>query len=91
MKAIAIEDQKTRVDAREILFIQKNKPKHIVSSIREALAEKGIKLNRNQISSDISTIKEEYRTVVIEEARRLIKALKGMEYIPDEGVDNLTP
>jgi len=72
--------QKIEVDAREIIFIKENAPTALVSLIIESLETKNIKINRTQVHREITTIKKFYLKPVIEEARRLIKAIKGVEY-----------
>lgn len=72
--------EKIKVDEKEIIFFTKNAPKGFVSLILEGLAEKGIKTNRMQIHREITTIKKSYAKPVIQEARRLLKAIKGLEF-----------
>lgn len=72
--------EKIQVDAREIIFFKENAPTGLVSLIIENLKEKGIEINRVQVHREITTIKKNYLKEVIFEARRLIKAIKGIEY-----------
>lgn len=74
--------EKIEVDAREILFFKENAPNSLVSLIMESLSEQGHELNRTQVWRELTTIKKSYLKIVIEEARRLIKAIKGVEYNP---------
>jgi hypothetical protein len=70
-----------KVDAREIVFIKENAPKAFPRLIIESLEAKGVsKLNRTAVHTEISTLKDTYNPVIIEEARRLLYLIKGVKY-----------
>lgn len=71
---------KIEIDAREILFFKENAPTGFIALVREALSEKGVELSRDQVMRELTILKKEYIADVISEARRIIKALKGVEY-----------
>lgn len=72
--------EKIQVDAREIIFFKENAPTGLVSLIIENLKAEGVEINRVQVHREITTVKKVYLKPVIHEARRLIKAIKGVEY-----------
>lgn len=72
-----------QVDQEEILFFRDNKPKGLERLIVEALNAKGIETTIPTVRKHISSIKNSYNEAIIEEARTLIKILKGVEYEPE--------
>lgn len=71
-----------KVEDREILFIKRNAPVGFPRLIEEKLAAKGIKVNRTKVHTEISTLKSEYDGEIIQAARELIQAVKGVKYSP---------
>lgn len=71
-----------KVEDREILFIKRNAPVGFPRLIEEKLAARGIKVNRTKVHTEISTLKSDYDGNIIEAARELIKAVKGVTYNP---------
>ena len=69
-----------RVDPEEILFMKEHAPTAFPRLVHEGLAAKGIKIRRERVYEELRSIKEDYREEVINEARRLLKAVKGIEY-----------
>lgn len=75
-----------KVDAREILFFRENEPTAFSRVISESLKSQGLDglvTNRTFIHTEIRTLKGSYNEIVINEARRLLKAIKGVEYKPE--------
>ncbi|MFD2962808.1 MULTISPECIES: hypothetical protein [Olivibacter] len=68
------------VDAREILFIKEHAPKGFSRIIADSLQSEGITVDRVTVHKEISTLKTNYNKQVIETARRLLKAIKGVEF-----------
>lgn len=64
-----------KVDARELVFLRENGPSNF-----SALISDNIGINRSTVNNELSRIKDNYNPVVINEARRLLKAIKGLEY-----------
>ena len=72
----------TTVDPKEILFIKENAPKGFPRMIVEALEAEGKNFDRVRVHKEISTIKDTYNVDVIHTARRLLKAVKNVEFTP---------
>lgn len=70
------------IDPKEILFIKENAPTGFPRMIVEALEAEGKKVDRVRVHKEISTIKDGYSIDIIQTARRLLKAIKGVEYSP---------
>ena len=64
-----------KIDAREILFIRKNAPKGFYSLVADNINE-----SRTKVKNELNLLKEEYDEKIIEESRRLLKVIKGLEY-----------
>ena len=69
-----------KVDAREIVFIKENAPKGFPRLIVETLESKGVKVDRVRVHMELFTLKNDYNDLIIEEARRLLFAVKGVKY-----------
>ena len=63
------------VDAREILFIRQNAPRGLYRMVADNLG-----LKRHKVRNELNRLKEEYDEQIVTEARRLLKATKGLEY-----------
>ena len=68
------------VEPQEIIFIKENAPKAFPRLVQEGLEAQGITFRREYIYVELSSIKETYNPAIINEARRLLKAVKGVEY-----------
>lgn len=68
------------IDPKEILFIKENSPKGFPRMISEALESEGKKIDRVRVHKEISTIKDTYNADIIHTARRLLKAVKNVEF-----------
>lgn len=64
-----------KVDAREILFIRQNAPKGMMRVLAD-----NIGLPYSRVRAEIHTLKEDYPDNLVNEARRLLLAMKGLEY-----------
>lgn len=69
-----------KVDPEEILFMKDQAPKGFPRLVQEGLEAQGIVYRREFIYSELGSIKKSYNASVITEARRLLKAIKGVEY-----------
>lgn len=67
------------VDARELQFLRQNGPHNLA-----ALVSKNVGVNRSSVNNELSRIKSDYNEVIINEARRLVKVINGVEYNPME-------
>lgn len=65
------------VDARELVFLRKNGPTNLAALVSE---KTGVK--RSSVNNELSRIKSDYNEAVINEARRLVKAINGVEFHP---------
>jgi hypothetical protein len=63
------------IDAREILFIRRNAPRGFYTLIAENLG-----VSRVKVKNELNLLKEDYDKNIVKEARRLLKAIKGIEY-----------
>lgn len=70
-----------KVDVLELDFLRKNGPSNFVALISDNTG-----VNRSTVNNELSRIKDNYNEIVINEARRLLKAIKGLEYIPESPV-----
>lgn len=70
-------EQKMIVDARELVFLRKNGPSNLAAMVSENTG-----INRSSVNNELSRIKNDYNETVITEARRLVKAFKGVEFNP---------
>lgn len=64
-----------KVDAREILFIRKNAPHGMMKTLSENTG-----MTYSKVRNEFATLKEDYPDELVNEARRLLKANKGIEY-----------
>ncbi|TZF84550.1 hypothetical protein FW774_06065 [Pedobacter sp. BS3] len=64
-----------KVEADELVFFRENGPRNLAALIHETTG-----INRSTINNELTRIKSNYNPKVIGEARRIIKALKGIEY-----------
>lgn len=64
-----------KVDAREILFIRQNAPKGMIRTLAD-----NIKMPYSKVRTEIHTLKEDYSDDLVNEARRLLFVMKGIEY-----------
>lgn len=80
-----------KVDPQEIIFIKENAPKAFPRLVQEGLEAQGITYHRTYIYVELSSIKESYKADIIMEARRLLKAVKGIEYISDQQQQKSSP
>lgn len=76
--------EKTKLDPKEILFIHKHAPSGFASLVLDNLLEAGYTINRMQVHRELFTHKREYLKPVIDEARRLLKAIKNVEFSAQE-------
>jgi len=67
-----------KVDARELVFIKQNAPSSLASLIAGNTGH-----NRSTVNNELARIKDEYNEDIITEARRLLKAIKGIEFSLD--------
>jgi hypothetical protein len=72
-----------KVDPQEIVFIKENAPKAFPRLVQEGLEAQGIEIRREYIYVELSSIKDTYNPDIINEARRLLKAVKGVEYVKE--------
>lgn len=66
------------VDPREIKFIRDKAPKGMMVTLAENI---GMKYSR--VRAEFYTLKDEYPDDMVIEARRLLLAIKGIEYKPE--------
>lgn len=64
-----------KVEAAELAFIKDNSPKGLPRLIAE-----NIGVSRSTVLNELSRLKDDYNEEIINEARRLLKAIKGLEY-----------
>lgn len=64
-----------KVDANEMLFIKENMPHGMMKTLAD-----NIGMEYNQVRNQFSTLKTEWPDELVIEARRLLKATKGLEY-----------
>lgn len=76
--------EKTKLDPKEILFIHENAPNGFAALVHQNLVQSGYSINRMQVHRELFTHKREYLKPVIEEARRLLKAIKQVEFSNQE-------
>lgn len=74
--------EKTKIEHEEILFFYRNAPLGFARIVHDNLRDAGISINRTQVHRELYTVKKEYLKPVISEARRVLKAIKGIEYNP---------
>lgn len=67
------------VETSEILFIRKNAPRGLYRMVADNLG-----LDRSKVRNELNRLKEEYDPAIVKEARRLLKATKGLEYRKSE-------
>lgn len=72
-----------KVDPQEIAFIKQNAPKAFPRLVQEGLEAQGIKIRREYIYVELNTLKDSYNPDIIKEARRLLKAVKGVKYVKE--------
>lgn len=83
MKTVLKDLTRIQVDPKELIFLNENAPTGFIALIRESLSDKKIYLSRDQVWRELTVLKKDYMEVVIHEARRILKALKGLEYVEE--------
>lgn len=79
-----------KVNPQEIVFIKENAPKAFPRLVQEGLEAQGKIYRREYVYLELNTIKDSYVPDIINEARRLLKAVKGIEFKKDSMDENLT-
>ncbi|WP_447767037.1 hypothetical protein [Sphingobacterium faecium] len=74
-----------KVSIEELDFMRKNRPKSFTTSICEALQTEGHKVNRVKVHQELTTLKDEYDERIIDAARRVLRAIKNVEFNPCQG------
>lgn len=64
-----------KVDANEMLFIRENTPHGMMKTLAD-----NIGMPYNKVRNEFSTLKTEWPDDLVIEARRLLKAVSGLEY-----------
>ena len=75
-----------QVDARELQFIKVNAPKNLAGLISDNTGK-----NRSTINNELTRIKSDYDEEIINEARRLLKVIKGVEFSSATEDSNIIP
>lgn len=68
-----------KVEVAELVFIQENAPTNFSQLIAD-----NVGLHRSTVNNELNRLKKrgDYNDAIITEARRLLKAIKGLEYTP---------
>lgn len=70
-----------KVTTEELLFIKANWLYGLPTLIAESLKnEDEVSLTRHQVHRELTTIKEEYDTRIVDKALELIKTIKGIDF-----------
>lgn len=64
-----------KIDVNELAFINQNKPHSFYSNVSIATGR-----SRGYVFQELTRVKEDYDDVVITEARKILKAVTGLEY-----------
>ena len=64
-----------KVTIQELDFIKTNAPRNLAALISETLG-----VTRNKVHYELKSVKGDYDAEIINEAFRLIKAIKGVEF-----------
>lgn len=68
----------------ELLFIRKNAPTAFARIVSESLMTDGHRIDRFKVHNELTTLKDNYDSVIINKARELLKVLSNVEYQPNE-------
>jgi len=72
--------EKTKINHEEILFFYRNAPAGFARIVHDNLKDAGFSINRTQVHRELYTLKKDYLKPVIDEARRVLTAIKGIEF-----------
>lgn len=75
-----VENTSMIVSIEELDFMRKNAPKAFPRLITEALEAQGYKTSRVKVHQELVTLKDEYDVRIIETARRVLLAIKGVDF-----------
>ncbi|NJI75861.1 hypothetical protein HCX49_21930 [Sphingobacterium kitahiroshimense] len=75
-----VENTSMIVSIEELDFMRKNAPKAFPRLITEALEAQGYKTSRVKVHQELVTLKDEYDVRIIETARRILLAIKGVDF-----------
>jgi restriction endonuclease Mrr len=75
-----LENTSITVSIEELDFMRRNAPKAFPRLITEALEAEGYKTSRVKVHQELVTLKDEYDVRIIETARRVLLAIKGVEF-----------
>lgn len=64
-----------KIDVNELAFINQHKPHSFYSNVAIATGR-----SRGYVFQELTRVKENYDDVVISEARKILKAVTGLEY-----------
>lgn len=69
-----------KINHDELIFLYCNSTSTIRRMVLENLLEKGVSTTRFQIDKELRTLKKTYNKNIIEETRRILKVVKGLEF-----------